>query len=361
MRIKTLYLKQFRNYKEALISFGPGLNFIQGHNAQGKTSLLEAISVLSVGRSFRTDKLSDLIMDGASYFHLEALFEKEGIEHRLRVVFDGEKKAITHNQQNFSNFSSILGALPSVISAPTDVDLIIGPPEERRRLLNLHIAQSDPLYVYHLSRFNRALKQRNALLKSKTVSTLEIWDRELSESAHYLTLKRIETLKELGELSSELMATLSKDRENLRFHFAPSSHSKEDFMKLLEKNRTRELQYGYTLSGPHRDDFEILQNGKLARVYASEGQKQSIIAAIRLAEKESLKRVHNSEPIFGIDDFTNHLDSSRQSLLKEHLSYKTQTFLTTPLTDPQGEYSFLIHQAECSRLTSGDSLLKFSI
>jgi DNA replication and repair protein RecF len=344
MEIKTLYLKNFRNYEEALVNFSPGINFIQGNNAQGKTSLLEAISILSTGRSFRTEKISELIKDGAPFFHLETLFEKEGIHHRLKVVFDGTSKAITYNEKTYSNFSSILGLLPSVISAPTDVDLILGAPDLRRRHLNLHIAQSDPLYVYHLSRFNRALKQRNALLKIKELATIEIWESEMAQSSEYITLKRKEALSELSHLSQNLMKSLSSQNEKIALKYTPSCQSKEEYIAQMKKHRPREVQYGYTLFGPHRDDFEILQNDKLAKVYASEGQKQSIIAALRFSEKERLSALHGSEPLFGMDDFTNHLDHQRQQLLKAQLMDKTQTFLTTPLLEPQGEAHFFIEK-----------------
>lgn len=350
MRIKTLYLKNFRNYKEAIISLAPDLNFFQGHNAQGKTSLLEAISILSIGRSFRTEKLSELIMDGETFFHLEVLFEKGGVDQRIKILFDRQNKSVIHNGQSYSQFSSLFGILPAVISSSSDVQIIIGPPEIRRRLLNLHIAQFDPLYVYHISRFNRALKQRNAMLKTQQIRGIDVFEYEMAVSSEYMIKKRLEALAALSHFANPILQTLTKEREMLSLTYLPSTPSlytsKEEFILYLEKTRAKDLQYKYTLSGPHRDDFEILLNQKVAKTYASEGQRQSIIAALKLAEKENLKNLHKVDPLFGMDDFTNHLDLERQELLKTHLSGKSQTFLTTPLLTPQGENALWICEGQ---------------
>ncbi|MCF7806228.1 MAG: DNA replication and repair protein RecF, partial [Simkaniaceae bacterium] len=197
IRIKTLFLQNFRNYARTLVEFGPHVNYLQGKNGQGKTNLLEAIYFISTGRSFRTDKLCELIRDGSRFFHIEVIFEKQGIDHHLKLHFDGQKKSVEINETKSSNFSVLLGLIPSVIASPSDIDLIMGCPQNRRRYLNLHIAQSDPVYVYHLSRYNKALKQRNALLKIKQLKTMDIWEEQMAQSAAYLVDRRIRSLKKL--------------------------------------------------------------------------------------------------------------------------------------------------------------------
>ena len=151
--LKTLYLRNFRNYEEATTTFNSRLNFIWGDNAEGKTNLLEAIYLLSTGRSFRTQHLSELIRTGESFFYLEGECIEQGISQTIKLSFDGKNKRLQLNASTHSSFNPLLGTLPLILHAPTDSELIAGSPLYRRRFLNFHLAQSDPLYVHHLSRF----------------------------------------------------------------------------------------------------------------------------------------------------------------------------------------------------------------
>lgn len=357
MWIKSLYLRHFRNYKEVVVHFGPELNFIQGKNAQGKTNLIEAIYFLSTGRSFRTERLQDLITDGERSFYIEVIFEKNGLDQRIKISFDGKTKRVETSQQTAHNFSSLLGLLPSVIATPNDIHLIMGAPQIRRRLLNIHIAQFDPLYVYHLSRYNKALKHRNALLKTKQLATIDIWEREMALSAAYLISSRLLHLRDLSHYANERLDQLSLNKETIQLKYDSTFQLKapisaESLQKQMQTMRSKELLYGSTQAGPHRDELLIFHNDKLAKHYASEGQKQSLLSAIRFAERKILEDKHQTTPIFGIDDFGSHLDESRKKLLQKQLKTKGQTFLTTPDLNPQAEESFLIE---------GGSILKLSI
>lgn len=354
MWIKTLYLHNFRNYEKALIEFSSGVNYIQGNNAQGKTNLLEAIYFLSTGRSFRTDKLTEMIKEGESYMRIEVLFEKEGIEQRLSVYYDGKQKRVETNDSTAHNFSTLLGLIPSVIATPGDIQLIMGAPQLRRRYLNIHIAQSDPLYVYHLSRYNKALKQRNACLKMRQIKTIGVWEEEMALSGSYLVQERQSSLDSLSKYASERLAKLSRDDEKLELKYQSSlqgSDLKSALLEQMDRNRNRELQYGSTQVGPHRDDILIEHNGKAARLFSSEGQKQTLLASLRFAEQEHLKALHQTDPLFGIDDFGNHLDNNRITRLRGELTQGSQTFLTTPDLTRQKEESFLVE---------GGSILKLS-
>lgn len=180
------------------IHFSPGINWIMGKNAQGKTNLLEALYFLSTGRSFRTPHLKELIQEGSSYFYLEAEMEKEGVIQLLKASFDGENKHVQHNAKQYAHFISLIGLLPHILFAADDTMLITGPPAIRRKFLNMHIAQIDPLYIHHLGRFARAVAQRNQLIRQKVENTIDSWEETMAESALYLMEKRAKLIAEIG-------------------------------------------------------------------------------------------------------------------------------------------------------------------
>lgn len=334
MQVKSLYLRNFRNFKQAQIEFGRSINQISGKNAQGKTNLLEALLLLSTGRSFRTQHLSELIFEGEAFFFLEAVIIQSGIEQTLRVSFDGLTKKAEINATRFASFQPLLGILPSTLFAPQDLDLVMGSPICRRRFLNLHLAQSDPLYVHHLIRFARALKQRNCLLKNAALQGIEVFEQEMAPSAAYLYEKRSSLLNELNLSLQETCPLLSSERLQLRYFPSQPTTAplKESYLVQLQKNRSRERQLGITLTGPHRDDVLLLLEQKPARLYASEGQKRTAIAALRLAEWRRMAKQIDLTPLFGIDDFEMHLDIDRQGLFKKALDNLGQVFITTPQT-----------------------------
>lgn len=327
MMLQHLYLRNFRNFKEAQVEFGQKVNLICGRNAQGKTNLLEALLLLSTGRSFRTQHLSELICEGASFFFLEAKLSQLGVTQTLRLSFDGQIKQVEHNATRFSTFQPLLGMMPSTLFAPQDLDLIVGSPVYRRRFLNLHLAQSDPLYVHHLLRFHRALKQRNSLLRHPNHQGIESFEQEMALSSAYLHDKRAHLLTALNQSLSASCQLLSSESLQLRYLPSPAS------LAQLQKNRARERQLGLTLTGPHRDDVLLLLEQKPARLFASEGQKRTAIAALRLAEWRLLAKQTDLLPFFGVDDFEMHLDSERQKLFKNALSELGQVFVTTPQTE----------------------------
>src|SRR5471030_866111 len=198
MFIKRLYLRHFRNYSEAEVLFTPDVNLIRGNNAQGKTNLLEALYLLGTGRSFRTPHLKEMIQNDASFFFVEAEFLKDGIAQHIRLSFDGEVKKLDYNNTSYAHFSNLLGLLPIVLLAPEDVLLITGAPADRSRFLDIHLAQSDPLYVYHLTRYHKAVKHRNFLLRKKTTASIESWESLMVVSASYLRQKRQEVVAGLA-------------------------------------------------------------------------------------------------------------------------------------------------------------------
>lgn len=328
MFLKKLYLHHFRNHENREFAFEPKINVISGDNARGKTNLLEAISLLSTGRSFRTQYLSELIQEGKKFFYLEALFVQANVEQTVKLSFDGKEKKLQINATDFSTFVPLLGLFPSVFSIPSDMDLIHDSPATRRRFLNLHLAQSDPMYVHYLARFWRSCKQRNCLLKSKKLDTIFCWESEMAKAASYLSQARRTFL---DQLKNPLQKQEISANESITLDFESTyPELASDYEQHLKKMRARELEIGATLHGPHRDDFDIKVNQKSAQVYASEGQKKTIVTALRLSQWLHLQEKTKNSPLFAIDDYEGMLDEKRQLQLKEILKSMGQVFVTTP-------------------------------
>lgn len=338
MQITQLVLRNFRNYIDEAVTFSPGVNLIYGKNGAGKTNLLEALCLLSTGRSFRTTHLTDLIRKDSSHFYIEVNFQKDGASQSLAIGFDGKNRKIHYNASTLTSFSHLLGILPSVLYAPIDSQLIAGAPLERRRFLNIQLAQGDPLYVHHLMRYHKAMKHRNALLKAKREDGINSFEEMMATAAHYLMKKRSLLIDQLKPKLQEHTEKLSEENEEFDLFYSPSismkrhDHIQETFQKL----RKKELILGTTLSGPHRDDFLITFRKKEAKAYASEGQKRTCIAALKMAERELLS---NEEAFLSIDDFAIHLDQTRTKLLRRSLTSTSQVFLTVPSEDLIGEVS----------------------
>lgn len=341
MFIQRLYLRNFRNYQEETLAFSPEINLIRGANAQGKTNLLEALFLVGTGRSFRTSYLKELIHQEAPFFFVEAQFKKDGIEQTVRLSFDGEIKKLEMNHTSYSHFNPLLGLLPIVLLAPEDVRLISGTPSDRRRFLDLHLAQSDPLYVFHLTRYHKAIKHRNFLLRQKKEEGLEPWETLMVTAATYIREQRCRLIEEIQGDLQQAMLQLSKDKDHIEIHYQPS------FTDHYTKHRSRELFLGSTLLGPHRDDLEILINSLPASGYASQGQLRSAVAALRLAEWKHLSKRHHLPPLFCIDDFGVHLDEIRREALLSHLSSFGQVFLTSPVFLENRPYHTLQIQSGC--------------
>jgi DNA replication and repair protein RecF len=328
LHLRTLFLKNFRNFRETLLNFSPELNLIQGNNGQGKTNLLEAIYFLSTGRSFRTQHLKELIHKEASFFYIEADFIKEGVPQKIKVTFNGTTRLLEYNQTTYSSFIPLLGLLPLILYAPEDSNLITGSPLERRRLLDLHLAQHDPLYIHHLQRYYRALKQRNFLLRQRTELGIGIWEELMALASAYLLERRAKIVDALKPLLEKRIEKLSLGRDRVEIHY--KSTLSPPFLSHFQRERPREISTGTTLAGPHRDDLLIHLNGDLARRFASEGQKRSLVAALRFAQWESLHSLVREPPLLLIDDFGVHLDSERYTAFQEDVEQRGQVFLTSP-------------------------------
>lgn len=331
--IASLRLAHFRPYEERTFTFEPGLNLICGPNAVGKTTVLEALYLLISGRSFRAQQLPECIRQGAESFFLEAAFLRHGISQRLSFALSPHEKRLMYNQTACPSLTALLGVLQGTILIPDDNQLLKGAPQGRRRYLDIQLAQIDPLYVHHLSRYTRALTQRNALLKSKSALAIEAWEAMLAVSGDYVMVERHKAVVELEIQVKALYQQLGGESETISLLYKPSMTA-STYRDQLAKTRKRELDLGFTLQGPHRDELEICLNGKPARFFASEGQQRTLISSLRMAEWRRLATHTGAQPLFLIDEVGLGLDSRRRELLFQQIAQMGQVIMTAtePLT-----------------------------
>lgn len=340
MYLQSLYLQQFRNYREVYFEFTPSINLICGPNAQGKTSLLEAIHYLMFGRSFRSVLHQDLIHIGCNSFYLEAIFCKHDVAQKLRVYMNGKERKMIYNHTVLSNVSNLLGLIQGVVMTPDDVNLVKGPPLLRRQFLDIQLAQVDPLYVHYLARYAKAMRQRNQLLKQKKLLSIESWEHEMAQASAYIVLQRRRSLQTLQIHCQTFYSYLTGEAENLTLKYCSEASDcqseteiKEFHLQQFHKNRSREIVFGYTLAGPHKDDIWIGIGGRDARFFASEGQQRSCVTALHMGEWHCLKEISGDIPLLMIDDVGISLDSKRRERLIDHLASLGQVFLTTTDSD----------------------------
>lgn len=340
MYLRSLYLQQFRNYGESYFEFNPSLNLICGPNAQGKTSLLEAMHYLMIGRSFRPCTHQDLIQIGTTSFYLEAVFCKHNIDQKLRFHMNNKERKIIYNSTILPNISNLLGLIQGVIMTPDDVNLVKGTPVTRRQFLDIQIAQIDPLYVHYLARYVKAMRQRNQLLRQKQLVSIESWEHEMAHAASYIVMQRRQSIQDLQSHSQAFYAYLTEEKEHLGLEYCSGvsacqneNEIKNAYFQQYQKNRPREMVLGYTLSGPHKDDILIKIGGRDVRYFASEGQQRSCVAALHMGEWQRLKQIAEDTPLFMIDDFGISLDDKRRERLLHQLATLGQVFLTT--TEPR--------------------------
>ncbi len=348
MFIRSLYLHHFRAYREELITFCPHLNFIYGANALGKTTLLEAIHFLIMGRSFRTAQTRELIEKGADFFYLEAQFVKYGVEQRLKVTCRGNERKVVYNDTVCPSNASLLGLMQGVVVTPDDVALVKGAPGLRRHLLDIQIAQADPLYVHHLTRYLRAMRQRNHLLRAKNLLTIESWEHEMANSAAYVTVQRKKAVGELQALAGKFYAQFSGESDPLKLHYKSAAQEVKDgeltryYIEQFARCRPKEALLGFTFAGPHKDDLLMSLGDKEVRLYASEGQKRSVVVALKFAEWQRLSALADETPLMLLDDVGMGLDEKRKERLFSHVSHLKQVFITSTQ-----DYPF---SGECRRI-----------
>ena len=340
MLLTELEARGFRNLRGNAVC-GDGLNILLGDNGQGKTNWLEAIYLLATTRSFRTAKLSEAInFDEGMAVVVGKVLQSREIQHELRVVLEGNAKAFSVNGKREAA-GRYLGELHAVVFNADELEVVRGTPENRRRFLDDSITAIHPPYVQTVTDYNRVIRQKNSLLQTardkeysidKTANALEPWNEQLAALGAKVHRSRVRYVERLNEA---LEKDLFGDRQ-IAIRYASSLEEKgdlEDYVGLItERLRLRiqaELVAGHSLIGTHRDDLEILMEGREIRKYGSSGQQRSALLMLQLANIEIYFAQRGEYPLFLLDDIDAELDYGRIGQLLEYLNGKTQTFVTT--------------------------------
>lgn len=336
MYIKNLNLKNFRNYADEHIEFDSGLNVVYGKNAQGKTNCAEAVFYLCTGISPRCKRDKQLIKSGETCADIscEAYGRYGNMLISAKITETGREFKLNGNK--ITRSADILGNLFGVFFSPRELRLIQDGPDERRRFLNVSISQLSKPYYTALQRYNRILDQRNNLLKERDTEiiydSLPVWDKEFCKYAAIILEKRAEYIDMLAPFAREAHAYLTGGAEELIIkpenkYRGGAAEIEKNLLDELSRGYERDIRLGYTASGPHRDDIDILIDGADAKSFASQGQTRTAALAVKLAEVEIFKNLSGEYPVLILDDVTSELDLPRRKKLVERTD-GLQTILT---------------------------------
>ena len=335
MRVDRLRTFCYRNLEDTQVDFDPESNFICGRNGQGKTNILEALALLSSGRSFRTSNVRELIRKPEKSAAVSASVQNRLGRCELTITIDGPAKNALVDGKKVTRFTDYHGRLTSVSFVPADVELVRGAPSERRAFLDKHCVDIKSAHLAHLSAYQRAHRHKNFLLKSGVTNEVQYqsWNALLAQSGVAILRARRELVAKISEEISELSAEFMSSDGALSLQMSESIRdieSPEEFEKKLNEELVREIRQGYARLGPHRDDLEINLGQLDARAFASQGQARSLVLLMKIAVAKIFEREHAEPPIILLDDIDSELDSERyRGLIDLLLSKGRQVFITS--------------------------------
>lgn len=365
MFIKQLSLYDFRNYERLTVDFSKRINLIIGKNAQGKTSLIEAIYALSTTKSHRTNKDLQMVRLNEEFSRINVVVDAQE-QFDLSLVISKKGKKAKYNGIDFRLLSEYVGKLKVVFFAPEDLLMIKGSPTVRRRFLNMAIGQIDSIYLHHLSQYNKILKQRNELLKNfieneSNQLMLEVLTDQLIPHLVYISKKRMWFLSTLERHASRIHQHVTDSKEFLSLKYISSLKLEEwnetEILCKYEANYVSDKRMRTTTLGIHRDDFFIEVDGMDASDFASQGQQRTAILSMKFAEIDLIYEVSGVYPILLLDDVLSELDASRQNKLLSATNEKVQTFITTTSMDEINDE--LIETADIFEVNEAEIKKKF--
>lgn len=330
--VKSVSLKNFRNYESLSLDLSPGTNLFYGMNAQGKTNLLEAVYLAGTTRSHRGAKDREMIRMGEEESHIRMEMDRRDNDYRIDVhLKKNHAKGIAVNGLPLKKASELLSITGMVFFSPEDLMIIKNGPAERRRFLDSLLCGIDPVYLGNLARYRKCLMQRGKLLRdlyfgASATDELDVWDAQTVYYGTKIIERRESLLCELSEIASGIHYSLTGEHEHLEIHYEENVSS-GDFADKLHRARETDLKMKTTSAGPHRDDLAILSNGIDLRSYGSQGQQRTAALSLKLSEIDIYEKAKGDRPILLLDDVFSELDSQRQTYLTKSIK-KTQTLLT---------------------------------
>ena len=332
MIIKSIELKNFRNYEDLNISFDEGTNILYGNNAQGKTNILEAAYMSGTTKSHKGSKDKEMIRFGQSEAHLRTVVVREEKEYQIDMhLKQNRSKGIAINKVPIKRASELFGILNIVFFSPEDLNIIKNGPAERRRFLDSELCQLDKIYLSDLTNYNKILGQRNKLLKDmifrpELADTLSVWNMQLVETGKRIIKRRKIFVEELNEIVHDIHFRISGEKEELFIKYEPNI---DDifFEDELNKAKIKDMKLCQTSVGPHRDDLLFSIGDVDIRKFGSQGQQRTSALSLKLSEIELVKKSIKDTPILLLDDVLSELDSNRQNYLLNNIC-DTQTIIT---------------------------------
>ena len=344
MRLLDLQLRNFRNYEQLNLEFEPGVNLILGNNAQGKTNLLEAISYLGSGKSFRAMKTSEMVRFGADFADMEGKVFAQGREQDLRyVLFNGSRpRQIWRNGAKKKSASELAGVLPTVLFCPEDLMVLKTGAAARRRLGDHALCELRPNYDAALTEYNRILDQKNHILKDQfdyphLLEILPEYNTRLCQVGALLISYRARFYDSLGKAAAKYHGEFSGGAEEFCLQYKTVSTVKDTFASVAQltsdlmdhqaSHYRAELESGQCLTGPHKDDFTVSLSGIDLKAYGSQGQTRTAAISLKLAQRELMAREWGEEPVLLLDDVLSELDQGRQDFILNQI-VSGQVFIT---------------------------------
>ena len=344
--LHSISLVQFKNYASRSFDFSGRITGICGKNGVGKTNLLDAIHYLCFTKSYfsRTDTVN--VQHGQQGFRIEgvfSIFDKK--EKATCIVRENGKKEFLVNETPYEKFSQHIGRYPCVVIAPDDIQIITGGSEERRKFIDTLLSQVDTGYLQNLIVYNKVLQQRNSLLKSfaetgnRNMELLDVLDSQLEKPGTFIVDKRKEFLVSFLPMVKQLYNDIARQYENINLYYE-SELLQASFSELLKINRNKDCMVQRTTSGIHRDELDFQLDDGAFKNSASQGQRKSLLFALKLAEMEVLKKEKNFAPLLLLDDVFEKLDEDRISNLLQRVCIENegQVFITDTNKDRLEEH-----------------------
>ena len=320
MILEKLSVINYKNIASATLELSPKINCFIGQNGVGKTNVLDAIYFLSFCRSANNPIDSQVIMHGQEFFMLEGFYSEELKEedsydyHISCGLKRGTKKHFKRNKKEYKRLSEHIGLIPVVVVAPSDTLLIDGGSEERRRLMDLVISQYDRSYIESMNRYNKALQQRNVLLKQEAepdIEVISLFEEQMAEEGEKIYKLRKAFVEELIPIFQRIHETISENREQVSLNYV-SHCQRGPLLEVIQRDRFKDRALGYSLHGIHRDDLEFMLGGHPMKREGSQGQNKTFVIALKLAQFDFLKRTNSrTTPLLLLDDIFDKLDARR--------------------------------------------------
>ena len=334
MQIKNIELTNFRNYKNLKLEFDKNLNIFLGHNAQGKTNLLESIFVLGMGKSFRTNSDKEMIFFNEDFAKVKANVIEDNNEDEIEIIYQNEGKIIKLDGIKLQRTIDLLETVYIVAFSPEDLKIVKEGPDNRRRFLDRELCQIKPIYYSDLGNYKKVLKERNTLLRNENSdkNLYSVFNESLAEYGTRIVKERKAFIERLQILSEKIEDDITSGSEKLVLSYETKINSKEEFINILEENFEKDLYKGYTSFGPHKDDIKISVNDIDIRTYGSQGQQRTAALSMKLAEIGLIKQETGRDAVLLLDDVLSELDQDRQRYLINAMK-GTQVFITATEID----------------------------